>query len=140
MTPTQFLIQIVLTFAAAFLGAFLTRQTEQAKHLRELRSTAYADFLRGFARVGRAQCDEMSQERREQEELDGRTLVTDARSRIVIYGGRDVVHALSQFVHAGTQSLTPEGQKQFARLCALMRAETGKEQVSPQDIGTVLFE
>jgi hypothetical protein len=139
MTPTQFLIQIVLTFSAAFLGAFLTRRTEQAKHLRELRSTAYADFLRGFAGVGRAQNDEMSRERREQEELDGRMLVTDARARIVIYGGRNVVHALSQFVNVGMHTLSPEGQKQFAGLCALMRAETGKEQVSPQDIGTVLF-
>lgn len=139
MTIFQFAIQIVLTFVAAFLGAFLTRWTEQQKHVRELRSIAYTDFLRGFARVGRAQSDEMPRERREQEELEGRALVTDARARIVIYGGRAVVHALSQFANSGMHTLSPEGMKQFAWLCAQMRAEAGKEQVSSQDIGTVLF-
>jgi hypothetical protein len=139
MNLTQFLIQIVVTFVAAFLGAFLTRRTEQFKHLQELRSTAYADFLRGFARVGRAQSDGGSDERSVTEELDGRVIVTDSRSRIAIYGGRDVVHALSRFISHGTQTLTPDGMQAFGRLCMLMRAEAGMERVSPDDITRVLF-
>jgi hypothetical protein len=139
MNAIDLIVQILVTFVAAFLGAYLTRRTEHIKHLGELRAVAYADFLRGFARVGRAQSDEMSKERRECEELEGRAFVTDARSRILIYGGKDVVHALAQFATAGMQTLTPEGRKEFAHVCALMRAETGKEEVRPQDIETVLF-
>lgn len=102
MNLTQVLIQIVLTFVAAFSGAFLTRRTEQFKHLQELRSAAYADFLRGFAKVGRAQSDAMRDDRSMLEELEGRVIVTDSRSRIAIYGGRGVVQAMSQFISHGT--------------------------------------
>jgi hypothetical protein len=143
MTLTQLLIQTAVTFVAASIGAifgaFLTRRTETFKHLQELRSTAYADFLRGFAKVGRAQMDTARDERSGLEELEGRVIVTDARSRIAIYGGEDVVHALSKFISLGTQTLNPEGMKAFADLCAMMRAETGRESVSVEDITKVLF-
>src|SRR5258708_32006932 len=98
MNLTQFLIQIVVTFVAAFFGAFLTRRTEQFKHLQELRSTAYADFLRGFARVGRAQSDGRSDDRSMLEELEGRVIVTDSRSRIAIYGGAGGGRTRSAFI------------------------------------------
>jgi ATP-dependent protease HslVU (ClpYQ) peptidase subunit len=139
MTLVQFLIQIVVTFIAAFFGAFLTRRTERFKHLQELRSTAYADFLRGFAKVGRAQSDTMRDERSMLEELEGRVIVTDSRSRIAIYGGKDVVHALSKFIGLGTQTHTPEGMQAFAELCMLMRAEAGMGRASFDDISRVLF-
>jgi hypothetical protein len=143
MSLTQLLIQTGVTFVAASLGAifgaFLARRTETFKHLQELRSAAYADFLRGFARVGRAQSDKMRDERSAVEELDGRVLVTDSRSGIAIYGGKEVVHALSRFISLGTQTLTLEGMQAFAELCMLMREETGKEQASFDDVSKVLF-
>jgi len=143
MNPEQLLIQTGVTFVAASLGAvfgaFLTRRTERFKHLQELRSAAYADFLRGFAKVGRAQVDSMGDERAKLEELEGRVIVTDSRSRIAIYGGTDVVHALSQFVGLGTQTLTPEGMRAFAGLCMLMRAEAGRKGAAAEDITRILF-
>jgi hypothetical protein len=143
MTPTQLLLQTATTFVAASIGAifgaFLTRRTEKFKHLQELRSAAYADFLRGFAKVGRAQSDGLRDERSMLEEREGRVIVTDSRSRIAIYGGKDVVSALSRFVAVGTQTLTPEGMKAFADLCRLMRAEAGRENASAEDITRVLF-
>jgi ATP-dependent protease HslVU (ClpYQ) peptidase subunit len=81
----------------------------------------------------------MRDERSMLEELEGRVLVTDSRSRIVIYGGKDVVRSLSQFVAVGTQTLTPEGMQAFADLCRLMRAEAGRENVAVEDIRRVLF-
>jgi hypothetical protein len=129
MSLTQLLVQTGVTFVAASLGAifgaFLTRRTEKFKHLQELRSAAYVDFLRAFARVGRAQSDKMQGERSALEELEGRVIVTDARSRIAIYGGKAVVHALSKFISLGTQTLTAEGMQAFTELCMLMRAEAG---------------
>jgi ATP-dependent protease HslVU (ClpYQ) peptidase subunit len=143
MTLKQLFMQTVLTFVAAglgaLLGAFLTRRTERFKHLQELRSTAYVDFLRGFAKVGRAQSDTMRDERSLLEELEGRVIVTDSRSRIAIYGSKDVVRSLANFIGFGTQSLTPEGMKAFAELCVLMRMEAVKQSVSFEDIKKVLF-
>jgi len=104
-----------------------------------LRSAAYADFLRGFAKVGRAQVDKMRDDRSMSEELEGRVIVTDSRSRIAVYGGRDVVHALSKFISLGTQTHNPEGMHAFAELCTLMRAKTGRQRVSSEDITRVLF-
>src|ERR1700733_14780617 len=107
MSLDQLLVQTAVTFVAASLGAifgaFLTRRTEMFKHLQELRS-AYVNFLRAFARAGRAQSDKMQGERRALEELEGRVVVTDARSRIAIYGGKAVVQALSKFISLGTQT------------------------------------
>jgi hypothetical protein len=143
MNLTQLLIQTAVTFVAAsvgaVLGAFLARRAETFKHLQELRSAAYADFLRGFARVGRAQSDKMRDERSVIEELDGRVLVTDSRSRIAIYGGKAVVHSLSRFITLGTQTLTPEGMQSFAELCMRMREETGREQAPFEDVSKLLF-
>ena len=73
------------------------------------------------------------------EELEGRVIVTDSRSRIAINGGRGVVQAMSQFISPGTQTLTPDGMESFGRLFMLMRAEAGMERASPDDIKRVLF-
>jgi len=143
MNVSNPLFQTGVTFVAASLGAafgaFWTRRIEQYKHLQTLRSTAYVDFLRGFARVGRAQQDHMKSERAEIEELEGRAMVTDARSRIVVYGSVNVVRSLANFVSLGTQTLSPEGEQAFAELCALMRAEVAKGSPTVKDLGTVLF-
>jgi hypothetical protein len=74
-----------------------------------------------------------------QEELDGRVMVTDSRSRIVIYGGQDVMRALSKFIGVGTQTHTPERMRAFAELCMLMRVEAGRGHASAEDITKVLF-
>ena len=62
MSFTQLIIQTAVTFVAASVGAtfgaFLTRRTEKFKHLQELRSAAYADFVRSIASAAeRAQSD-----------------------------------------------------------------------------------
>jgi|GEM_PF-1239962 len=143
MNTIQLLTQTGFTFIAASLGAiigaFLTRRIERFKHLQELRSTAYADFLRGFARVGRAQADGNKDARSRLEELDGRITVTDARSRIAIYGSTTVIRAFAKFVEHGTQTIEPDGMRAFAELCSLMRAEATKGGTPPEDIERVLF-
>jgi hypothetical protein len=143
MTLKQLFVQTALTFVAAGLGAifgaFLTRRTERFKHLQELRSAAYVDFLRGFAKVGRAQSDTMRDERSNLEELEGRVIVTDSRSRIAIYGSEAVVRSLAKFVDLGTQSRTPEGMRAFAELCVLMRMEAVGQSAPFEDIMKVLF-
>ncbi len=136
MTLLQLLLQTTVTFAAASLGAifgaFLTRRTERFKHLQELRSAAYADFVRGVATAA-----EQSKARNPTGE--GIALVADARARIAIYGGGEVVHALSEFIARGAQTCNPQGMKAFAELCASMRAETGREHLPAEEIARLLF-
>jgi hypothetical protein len=124
----QLLVQTALTLIAAglgsILGAFLARYTEQFKHLQELRSAAYTDFLRGVARAA---------------EQGGVALVADSRARIAIYGGKAVLRSLSEFIALGAQTQNREGMQAFADLCGVMRAESGREQVPVRDISTVLF-
>lgn len=136
MTFTQLIIQTAVTFAAASIGAvfgaFLARRTERFKHLQELRSVAYADFLRGFAKAAGPQDLNTN-------EVEVRIMVADSQARIAIYGGKDVVSALSKFAALGRQTQTPEGMQAFANLCVLMRAETGREHVAIEDIRRILF-
>jgi hypothetical protein len=136
MTLTQLLLQTAVTFVAASIGAifgaFLTRRTEKFKHLQELRSAAYADFVRGVATAA-----EQSQARNTA--TGSKALVADARARIVIYGGEDVISALCKFFALGGQTCNAEGMLAFANLCRSMRAETGHEHVRAEDISKVLF-
>lgn len=143
MNTAQLLIQTGVTFIAAglgaIIGAFLARRNERFKHVLELRSTAYADFLRGFARVGRAQVDGGKDARSNLEELEGRAMITDSRSRIVTYGSAAVVRSLAKFVRRGMQTLNPEGMEAFAEMSSLMRAEAAQQGVPLDDIKSVLF-
>jgi hypothetical protein len=129
MSIAQLISQTAFTFLAAtigaFLGAFLTRRTERFKHLQELRSAAYSDFISGVANAA--------------QQSGGIAQVADARARIAIYGGKGVVKSLSAFIARGAQTRNPEGMQAFAELCDLMRAETGREQVPFRDIMQVLF-
>ncbi len=129
MSITQLIAQTAVTFFAAtlgaFLGAYLTRRTEKFKHLQELRSAAYIDFVRGAANAAHR--------------TGGIAEVADARCRIAIYGGKSVVHSLSEFIAHGAQTSNPKGMQAFSELCQAMRTETGRESVSFEYINRVLF-
>jgi len=144
MTFTQLIIQTAVTFVAASIGAifgaFLTRRTERFRHLQELRSAAYADFVRGVASAAeRAQSDSTRDEHGTLEQPMGRALVADSRARIAIYGGKDVVHSLSEFIALGAQTCNREGMQAFAALRRSMRTETGREHVPIEDTTRILF-
>jgi len=143
MSFSPLIIQTGVTFIAASLGAifgaFLTRRIEQFKHLQELRSKAYADFLRGSAKVVIAQHDEQRSERSRLEIHEGLATVADSRARIAIYGSPEVLRSLARFASLGAQTISPEGMQEFAELCSLMRAEAIKNRAPIDDIRTVLF-
>ena len=129
MNVTQLILQTAVTFVAAtvgaLLGSFLTRRTERFKHLQELRSAAYIDFVSGVANAAHR--------------TGGIADVADARCRIAIYGGKSVAQSLSGFIANGAQTSNPKGMQAFAVLCQAMRAETGRESVSFEDINRILF-
>lgn len=143
MNLPQILIQTAVTFVAAtfgaIFGAFLTRWTERFKHVQELRSAAYVDFTRGFAKVANAQNVWRENERSAAEEFEGNIIVTDAKARICVYGSKPVLHALCVFSKQGSQTHTPEGMRAYTELCTLMRREAVRGRVAFEDVTTVLF-
>jgi hypothetical protein len=149
MTVSQLLIQTAVTFVAASIGAFLAaslaRRTERIKHQQQLRSSAYADLLKGVAKIARAQQDATTSNENIsiQEEREGRLIFTDARSRIAIYGSRDVLRAAAKYIDLGAQTLTPEGRTAFSEMCSLMRKEaiegTAYRDEEYEDVETLLI-
>lgn len=140
MNVTQLVAQTAVTFiaatAGAFLGALLTRWTEKFKHLQELRSAAYVDFLRGFAKVAVAQKDGR---RDDIQEREGITLVADSKARIGIYGSKAVVQALADFAGRGNQTQTPEGRKALIDMWVVMRRESVGGDEEYESINKLLF-
>ena len=142
---SQLLIQTGVTFIAAALGAFLAsslaRRTERFKHRQQLQSSAYADLLKGVAKIARAQGDATTSNESValQEEREGRLIFTDARSRIAIHGSSDVLRAAAKYIDLGAQNITPEGMQAFTEMCALMREESIDERAAFKDIHTLLF-
>jgi hypothetical protein len=143
MNVTQLIAQTAVTFVAAtvgaFLGAFLTRRTERFKHLQELRSAAYVDFLRGFAKLAVAQKDGLRDEASRGEERDGTTILADAKARIGVYGSKAVVHALADFVGHGSQTCTSEGREALIDMWVIMRQESVGGDEDHEDINKLLF-
>ncbi|HZS28451.1 MAG TPA: hypothetical protein VFB76_14570 [Candidatus Angelobacter sp.] len=143
MSVNQMFLQAVLTFVAAALGAifgaFLTRWTERFKQLQSLRATAYVDFLRGVAKLAIVQKDAIRDKESFLEERDASITVADAKARIAIYGGPNVVKALSTFIKGGAVLNSPERMDSFAKMCTLMRNDSANEQVAIEDVRRLLF-
>lgn len=121
------------------IGAFLARWINKSKHLQELRSAAYVDFLRGFGKVAISQGEAVRDQRNHLEEHEGKIIVADAKARIGIYGSRAVVHAVSIFVSRGSQTRTREGMQAFTEVCELMRSEAVSERASFEGLNMLLF-
>jgi hypothetical protein len=144
-TTTQFLVQNSLTFVAAALGAifgaFLTRWTDRYKHLQELRTTAYVDFIRGVSTLAVVQRDTVRNEQTFLEARAATITVADAKARIAIYGSKAVVRALSQFLDGGAVLDTEERLRKFAEICVLMRNEgnTLLQRGAFEDVHKLLF-
>lgn len=137
------ILQTGVTFLAATLGsiigAFLTLRVNRSKHLQELRSAAYVDFLRGLVKVAIARKDPLPNEHSFREELDGVMLLADAKARIGIYGSSEVVRSVAQFVSQGSQTFTQEGMDALTGVCGLMRKETNSKSVPVDDLSRMLF-
>ena len=143
MTTPPLALQTGLTFVAAtigaIIGAFLTLRVNRSKHLQELRSAAYVDFLRGLAKVAIEQKDSLRDERSFLEQRDGIILLAHAKARICFYGSSQVFRALALFVSHGNQTRTDEGRDALTRLCELMRKESVNEDVPFGDLSKMLF-
>lgn len=129
----------IFSFVGVVVGAFLqyyfTRHLDGQKHHRELRTTAYTDYLKCVSEHANPGRNRASQERHE---LAFRT--ADAKCRICLYGSSHVIGAFANFEQLGATMGTPEQCLAFTRMVSIMRDDSTRGgQVDLADLQTVLL-
>jgi len=133
------MLTAVLSFFGVIIGASLqflfTRHMEGQRHLRELRSKAYMDYLKCVCEQAQFRFKE---ENKEKQELFSRT--ADAKARICLYGSKEAIQAFSQFEKLGASMGSIEQRTAFTSMVSIMRADSGGEiGTDPEDIQIVLL-
>lgn len=108
---------LLSVLVGAVIGAALSRWTDRARHHEELRSKAYADYLRAVASAAHLRSDD--------DERDAFREASDAKARIAVYGSADVIRALARFEEAGANLSSREAINGFVSLVSAMRPTKG---------------
>lgn len=129
----------VLTFLGIITGAalqyFFTRHLESRRHLRDLRTQSYTDYLRCVAERANLVTDPRSQATRE---IFAKT--ADAKARVCLYGSREAVERFSHFESLGAMMKDKEMRNAFCSMVSTMRVDSGSEAgLSIADIEMVLL-
>ncbi|CAD6365222.1 hypothetical protein SHEWT2_00382 [Shewanella hafniensis] len=115
-----------LSFLGVIIGASLqyifTRHIESQRHLRDLQSKAYMDYLKCVCEQAQFRPKVGSQE---QKELFSRT--ADAKSRICLYGSKQAVSSFSRFEDLGASMGSKEQREAFTVMVSIMRTDSGSE-------------
>lgn len=133
MTPVL-VLTATLPLAGILVGAglqyFFGRSLELRKHIQAQKGQAYADYFRAFSQI--------ATQGRTKEAL---AALTDAKTRICIYGSSLVVERLAEFEREGPSTLTPESHRKVSALLSSMRKDVGASvrSAKPADIGMVTF-
>jgi hypothetical protein len=118
----------LVALLGAVVGAALGRWTQRAKHNEELRSTAYADYLRAVAAAAHAQ----SVEDQRGALRDG----ADAKARIAVYGSGDVIRSLARFEESGANLASERARAPFVAIVSAMRPRG--DSVSDRELSLLL--
>ena len=129
----------ILSFFGLIVGAtlqyFFTRHIENQRHIRDLRSKAYMDFMKTVCELANMRPKEGSRERNE---LAQRT--ADAKARICLYGSPKTIQAYSKWEQLGPNMGTEEQRTAFVEMVKLMRADSGGDiSVNSKDLQNVLL-
>ncbi len=120
------MLTAVFSFLGVVIGAslqyFFTRHIENQRHLRDLRSKAYMDYLKCVCEQAQYRYKSGSSE---QKELFSRT--GDAKARICLYGSKKVISAFSCFEELGASMGSPEQRNSFVQMVLDMRNDSGSE-------------
>ena len=113
------LIGIFGLVVGALLQHFLTRNTETRKHTRELRAKAYTDLVNSVAKLAVAA---KSGESRQVEVLND---LSDAKTRIAIYGNEEVINSLAEFMAKFGAINSEAAVDSFNKVIEAMRKDAG---------------
>jgi hypothetical protein len=122
----------LLTLAGIILGSVLTylftRSHENKKQLRMLQTEAYADYLRCVAEAAHINL--------QTDEANLFACAADAKTRICLYGSKDVITWLAKFESAGGIISNEKQRETFVRLVMAMRNDT---KVKDVEVSLILF-
>ncbi|OLE55933.1 MAG: hypothetical protein AUG51_00670 [Acidobacteria bacterium 13_1_20CM_3_53_8] len=122
----------LLTLLGIAVGAILTylftRSHEQEKHYRLLQTGAYADYLRAVAEAAHLSL--------QSDEADLFARAADAKTRICLYGSKEVITLLAAFERKGGIIGNAQQRKAFVRLVQAMRVNSTAQ---IPDIEVILF-
>jgi len=129
----------IFSFFGILIGAVLqylfTRHLDNQKHRREIRTTAYTDYLKCVSEQANLGKQRQSHEGRE---LGAKT--ADAKCRICLYGSSSAVGAFAEFERLGATMNTPDQCSAFTRMVAVMRNDSVSGQpVELRDLEAVVL-
>jgi hypothetical protein len=114
----------------AGLQYFFGRSLELRKHIQAQKGQAYADYFRAFSQIATVGPTK-----------DALSALTDAKTRVCIYGSELVVRRLAEFERGGPATITPESHRLVAVLLVAMRKDivSSRSASGADDVGMVIF-
>jgi hypothetical protein len=103
----------------ALLQYYFSRRLEAARHFQELRTRAYSDFIGGVAETANA-----ARKGDKALQLEALAKATEAKIRILLYGSRAVVNAVSEFSIAQGAVSSEAVAPRFVEMIQAMRADS----------------
>jgi len=135
------IITAMVAVVGIIIGAFLQYKfgniSESSKQYQNLKIQAYVDFIKSAAGIAIAQ--KSNDPKRESDAL---TLMADAKTRIAVYGSREVVYLMADFFRNYGSFDSPEACRSFVSIVQKMRAESINRKelmVNESDINLLLF-
>ena len=120
------LLTLIGIVVGAVLTYFFTRSHENKRHLRLLQT--YADYLQCVAEAAHLNLDS--------DEARIFSRAADAKTRICLYGSRDVVTLLAAFERVGASIRNKQQREAFLHLVTAMRCEPS---VNSSELDAILF-
>lgn len=124
------LIAIAGVVLGAFLQSMLQLRRERVTQKQTLKIKAYTDYLQAAAALSSKDATK---------HVEARTLLTDARLRLLIYGSSKLVEYIAIFDRTGAHLHTVEGMRAFLPVITLMRNDNVKDKIKKEDMIRVLF-
>ncbi|WP_143762680.1 MULTISPECIES: hypothetical protein [unclassified Cohnella] len=128
-------IPVLVAIVAAVLAYRFSISSEKRKHQQQNRAQSYIEFLKATAIVGQSQKDG-----NKEKEFEGLVALTEAKQRVLIYGGDKVVKLLADF-HAHGPNISGDNMSRYAKLVLEMRRDSSRKTTTLlSEIETILFE
>ena len=124
------LIAIAGVVLGAFLQSMLQLRRERVTQKQTAKIKAYTDYLQAAATLSNKDVTK---------HVEARTLLTDARLRLLIYGSSKLIEHIAIFDRTGANLHTMEGMKTFLPVITLMRDDNVKNKIKKEDMIRVLF-
>jgi hypothetical protein len=117
---------LIIPPAAAIIGTavgstiqfWFSRRSEGRRRIEEQRLRAYVDFVNGLSQIAMAQKNDDKKR-----EIESNIVLSDAKTRIGLYGRREVIQSLAQFVRKHGAQNSPEALSSFTTVVEEMRLD-----------------